>query len=94
MQRLESLLLVLITLLLVLLVDNYQNDDLDDVIQRFEDDVANEEVLKDYYVRGNSVYVKEENRLGRFGQKVSEGIEESANLVVVLFDEIVNDILK
>lgn len=94
MQRLESILLVLITLLLVLLVDNYQNDDLDDVIQRFEDDVANEEVLKDYYVRGNSVYVKEENRLGRFGQKVSEGIEESANLVVVLFDEIVNDILK
>ena len=94
MKRLEGILLVIITLLLVLLLDKYENRDLNDLIRDFESDVANEEILKQYYVDEHKLYIKEENRAGRVGQSISNGIEDTANLVVVLFDEILGDILR
>ncbi|MBR3840256.1 MAG: hypothetical protein IKM20_03880 [Erysipelotrichales bacterium] len=94
MRRIESILLVIITLLLVLVVDKYESKDLNDLINDFENDVANEEVLKQYYVDSHKVYVKEENRAGRVGQSISSGIEDTANLVIILFDEIMGDILR
>ena len=94
MKRFEGILLVIITLLLVLLVDKYENRDLNDLIKDFENDVANEEVLKQYYIDSHKLYIKEENRAGRVGQSISNGIEDTANLVIILFDEILDDILR
>ena len=94
MKKLEGILLVIITLLLVLVVDRYEEKNISDLIKDFERDVASEEILKKYYVNSHKISVKEENRAGRVGETISKGIEETANLVVILFDEIMNDILR
>lgn len=93
-QRLESFLLIVITVLLVLIFQSQEKQNMDVLINEFESDIRNEEILKRYYVRENTYYLKAENRFGRLGLDLSESIENGVNLVVVLFDEIFTDILK
>ena len=93
-KRVESILLIIITFLLVLVVDKHNEKDVEDLIDEFEQDVVKEEALKEYYIKGEVNYVKEENRAGRLGEIFSKGIEDGASLVIVLFDEIISDILK